>query len=62
MRNPIKPEVVPYAIRAVVAIVCLGAYALYGKPLDQSTVSDAVNMLAALFLGKELMPRAGEGK
>lgn len=62
MRNPLKPEVVPYVIRAVVTLVCLGAYLVFGKDVAEVDVGEAVNMLAALFIGKEVLPRAGEGK
>lgn len=62
MRNALKPEVVPYIVRAVVTLVCLGAYLVFGKDVAEVDVGETVNMLVALFLGKELLPRAGEGK
>lgn len=62
MKNPIKPEVIPYALRALVALICFGAYAWLGKPVNEVDVGTVVNMIAALFLGKELLPRIGEGK
>lgn len=59
MRNPLKPEVVPYAIRAAVALVCFAAYAFFGQDLSEANVGEVVNVVAALLLGKELLPQAG---
>lgn len=62
MKNPLKPEVVPYIIRAVVTLVALGAYLAFGKDVAEADVSELVSIACAVLLGKELLPRAGEGK
>ncbi len=58
----LNPEIRPLLIRAAVSIVAVVAYTMYGKPLDEATIQDAVEMLSSFLAGSQLLPRAGDGK
>lgn len=58
----LKPELVPYLVKAVVACAALGAWYFLGKPIDETTASDATELLMGLLVGKEFLKHTGAAK
>lgn len=58
----LKPEMVPYVVKAVVACAALAGWYFLGKPLDETTMPDLAELLAGLLVGKEFLKHTGAAK
>jgi hypothetical protein len=53
-------KMIPLLVKGVVALGSVAAWYFLGKPVDETEVSDLVEVISCIFIGKEFLPQTGD--